>query len=225
MSSARRLAHDLKWKFHRTFDAYQDRRLGIDASGLHQKEELGSTGPHAMHSYVYLGTPHLVLDLAFRRLRIDPRRFIFVDLGSGKGRVLLRAALRPFKRVEGVELSPKLHEATLENLEKAKASGSLCSPVIARNEDAVEYKLPEAPLVLFFFNAFERVVLNKFLDRLEDSLREQPRDCYFIYVNPRNGDCIEQRPFMQAMPMSRPTRMLIRLLSPWPLALYRSATA
>jgi hypothetical protein len=221
MSPIRKFAHNMKWRFHCIFDSWQDRRLAIDASGLHEQEQLASSGPNARYSYVYLGTPHLVIDLAFRRFNVDPSRFTFVDLGSGKGRVVVRAATRPFKRVEGVELSPKMHNVALENVHNANVAGKLRSPVFVRNEDVLKYDIPETPLVLFFFNSFQRVALNKFLDKLQQSLRDRPRECYFVYVNPRNGDCVEERTLMRAVPISRLMRIIIRLLSPWPMAIYR----
>lgn len=224
MSWTRKFAHDVKWRFHQIFDAWHDRRLGIDASGITKRDELQSSGPNARHSYVYLGTPHLVLNLVFRRLRMDTSRFTFVDLGSGKGRVILRAAAHRFKRVEGVELSPAMHRIALENVDKANVAGALRSPVIIRNEDAVQYDLPKTPLVIFFFNSFERIVLTEFLNKLGRSLHDCPRECYFIYVNPRNGDCLAQGSFMREMPASRLARAIVRLLSPWPLALYRSSS-
>jgi SAM-dependent methyltransferase len=226
MSVPRKLLHDLKWQFHRIFDAWQDRRLAIDASGLINRDELASSGPNAKYSYVYLGTPHLVLSLAFRHLRIDPNRFTFVDLGSGKGRVVIRAAMRQFKRVEGVELSPKMHRVALENVDRARVhiARALRSPVIVRNEDVLAYDIPQTPLVLFFFNGFERVVLIKFVEKLERSLRDHPRECYFIYLNPRNEDCLEEHALMRKVPTSRLTRLMVRLLSPWPLAIYCSSS-
>lgn len=222
MSLARKLLHEIKWRFHTTFDAWRDRRLSIDASGLLNKDELASGGPNAQYSYIYLGTPHLILSLVFRRLRIDPSRFTFVDLGSGKGRVVIRAAIHGFRRVEGVELSPKMHRVALQNVEHATANAGQALPVAVLNEDALEYDIPETPLVVFFFNAFERVVLAKFVARLEQSLRDHPRECYFLYVNPKNGDCLEELCSMRQMPFSSSMRWAVRMLSPWPLAIYVS---
>jgi hypothetical protein len=59
---------------------------------------LSLQGPNAEHSTEYIGTPTWVLSRALDRLQLDPRDFVFVDLGSGKGRVILRAATRPFRR-------------------------------------------------------------------------------------------------------------------------------
>jgi cyclopropane fatty-acyl-phospholipid synthase-like methyltransferase len=74
------------------------------------------------------------LSRALDRLQLDPRDFVFVDLGSGKGRVILRAATRPFRRVEGVEFSEPLHRVALRNIDNARAapgrSGRRSSPII-----------------------------------------------------------------------------------------------
>lgn len=215
--------HGIKWRFHRAFDAWQDWRLAIDASGLLQKDELESRGANARHSHVYLGTPHLVLSLAFRRLRIDPNEFTFIDLGSGKGRVVVRAAMRPFKGVVGVELSPRMHRVALENIHLAANAHALCAPATVHNEDVIAYDLPKTPLVFFFFNAFERVVLIEFIEKLKQSLRDHPRECYLIYLNPRNDDCLLAKNLMRKLPSSKLSQLLTRLLSPWPLAIYRTS--
>jgi hypothetical protein len=44
--------------------------------------------------------------------------FTFIDLGSGKGRVLLMAAAYGFKRIIGVEFMPELHRVAEENIRK-----------------------------------------------------------------------------------------------------------
>lgn len=225
MNFIRKLAHETKWRFHQAFDAWKDRKLGIDASGRTETWDLGSEGPNATHSYVYLGAPHLVLDFIFQRLNIVVSRFTFVDLGSGKARVVLRAATYPFRQCEGVELSRKVHDVAVENVARAERTGALRSPVVVLNEDALEYRLPATPMVLFFFNPFDRVVLKQFMEKLERSLRDNPRECYFIYLNPRSRDCIDAIPVIREIPLSRMTRAMIRVLSPWPLALFHAPVA
>jgi hypothetical protein len=44
--------------------------------------------------------------------------FTFIDLGSGKGRVLLMASDYPFKRIIGVEFMPELQRVAQENIRK-----------------------------------------------------------------------------------------------------------
>ena len=44
------------------------------------------------------------------------RDFTFIDLGCGKGRVLLMASDYPFKKIIGVEFMPELHRAAQKNI-------------------------------------------------------------------------------------------------------------
>ena len=48
-----------------------------------------------------------------REIRPDD---VFIDLGSGMGRMVLEAARYPFKRVIGVELVEQLHDLARANL-------------------------------------------------------------------------------------------------------------
>ena len=207
---------------YRIFDRWADRSLGIDASGLHRPEELRLRGGNARHAVEYFGTPALV----FRRAisGIDPRRFTFVDFGAGKGRALLLAAARPFLRVEGIELADTLHLEAERNIARAYERGLMRAPVITHHQDAAAYELPPEPLILYLFNPFGAPVLDRVLDNVERSLRRSPRDIYAIYVNPEQAHCFETRPNWQRMPRTPWQRMLDRLVSPWPIAIYRALT-
>jgi len=55
---------------------------------------------------------------ALRQQAGDFHDFIFIDLGSGKGRTLLMASDYPFRRIVGVELLLALHQIAQENLEQ-----------------------------------------------------------------------------------------------------------
>lgn len=204
-------------------DRWQDWRLGIDASGRHWPSELSLQGPNAGQASEYIGTPTWVLSRALDRLDIDPRDFVFIDLGSGKGRVILRAGARPFRRVEGVEFSEPLHRQAAENIASAEAAGTLRAPVVTHNIDATAYELPRENLVIYSFSPFGKKVMQHFADRLLASLRACPRECYFIYLNPQHPDCLGDA-FEPLAPSNRQAA-LDRLISPWPLAIYRNREA
>ena len=125
-------------------------------------------GPNAEQSTEYIGSPTWVLSRALDRLQLNPRDFVFVDLGSGKGRVILRAATRPFRRVEGVEFSEPLHRVALRNIDKARAAGALRAPVVAHNSvmDATAFDPPREPLVIYSFNPFGKKIMQRFVERL-----------------------------------------------------------
>lgn len=220
---ASRLAQVAQTRVHRhVLDPLEDRRLAIRAAGRLKPEELALKGRNAQYARDYFGSPSWVFDRALDALNIDMSRFVFVDLGCGKGRVLLRAATRPFARVEGVELSRPMYDIALANIDQAKAAGAIRAPVVAHHADVAAYKLPAEPLVLYVFHAFEAVVLRQLLERLERSLRGQPRECHFIYLNPAHQDQFVHCPSLEEAPRASWARMLDALISPWPLAMYRT---
>lgn len=47
----------------------------------------------------------------------QPREYIFIDIGCGKGRVLAIASKLGFRRVIGIEMSPELCRVAVENSE------------------------------------------------------------------------------------------------------------
>ena len=110
--------------------------------------------------------------------------FVFVDLGSGKGRTLLMASDYPFRRIVGVELLPALHEAAQENLSKYRSESQKCFALESICADATGFSFPAEPMVLYLFNPFPESGLRRMMANLEQSLREHPRAVYALYHNP-----------------------------------------
>src|ERR1700682_5213315 len=85
-------------------------------------------------------------------LKIDFREFTFIDLGSGKGRVLLMASDYPFRRIVGIELFPDLQRLGQENLSQYKSDSQPCFAVESILGDARTFAFPPEPTVLYLFN-------------------------------------------------------------------------
>jgi SAM-dependent methyltransferase len=117
-------------------------------------------------------------------LKIDFPRFVFIDIGSGKGRVLLMAANYPFRRVVGVELLPALHRVAEENIRKYKNTSQQCFAIEAICGDAHDFVFPTHPLVIYLFNPLPEAGLGQLMANLECSLQQTPRPVYVIYHNP-----------------------------------------
>jgi SAM-dependent methyltransferase len=203
-------------------DPWYDRQLGIDAGGAIVTSQLALTGKHADFGTEYLGTPALIFRRAISALAIDKRRFVFVDFGCGKGRVLMLAAQQPFLRVEGVELSERVHAIALDNIGRAKARGALRAPVIAHCLDAADYELPPEPLVIYLFHPFEAEVMSVIADKIEASLRENPREIYVVYLNAVHRQYLARSQRLKELPRSFFARALDRLVSRWKIAVYHS---
>lgn len=134
-------------------------------------------------------TPYQPTDPALFRemletLNIDFGEFTFIDIGSGKGRVLLMAADYPFRRVLGIELLPALHRIAQENIQKYKSDSQKCFMVESMCGDAREFAFPAEPTVLYLFNPLPESGLVKVLANLEQSLQASPRPVYVLYHNP-----------------------------------------
>src|ERR1017187_8808361 len=127
---------------------------------------------------------HEMLDALRQQSHSDFHDFVFIDLGSGKGRTLLMASDYPFRRIVGVELLPALHRAAQENLSRYRSESQKCFALESVCADATEFPFPSESTVLYLFNPFPEVGLKRMIANLEQSLREHPRAVYVLYHNP-----------------------------------------
>ena len=106
----------------------------------------------------------------------DWGRFTFVDLGSGKGRMLLAAAGLPFRKIVGVELRSQLHWQALDNVRRYRFGTLACRDIQCLNVDATEFAFPDGNLILYLFKPFGGDILRRVWRRLEESIERSPRD-------------------------------------------------
>jgi len=137
----------------------------------------------ALHSAYQPIEPKLFREIV-NSLGINFSRFIFVDIGSGKGRALLMASEYPFRRVLGVELLPELNSIAQENIRKFSGRNLPCAPIEAVCGDATEFVFPEGPLVILLNNPLPEGGLRKLVGNLEGAVRAAQRETFVIYANP-----------------------------------------
>ncbi len=208
---------------YRLLDPRYDRRHGIQTGGMHYPDQLAIESENARHSTESGPTPVRLFARILRSLGdIDFRRFTFVDIGSGKGRLLLLASQWPFARVEGVEFARELYEITLRNIERFAARGHRCDHIAVHGIDAADYRIPDGPCVFYLFHPFAAPVLARVLDNIEASYRAKPRDLYVIFYNPKFEELVRARPFLRPVQRSWAARWGDLLLSPHPITVYRA---
>lgn len=127
---------------------------------------------------------HEMLDALREQAHCDFHDFVFIDLGSGKGRTLLMASDYPFRSIFGVELLPALHQTARNNLANYKSESQRCFALEAICADATQFIFPAEPTVLYLFNPFPEAGLRHMIANLEQSLRAHPRTVYVLYHNP-----------------------------------------
>jgi protein-L-isoaspartate O-methyltransferase len=120
---------------------------------------------------------------ACQSLPSDAKTYTFIDLGSGKGRVLIMAHEYGFQNIIGVELSDRLIAVCRQNL----AILGITNVSIAA-EDASTFSPPNGPLVVCMNNPFTPPLFNKVVERLT----EHRLPLYLIYLTPRYRAVIEQ---------------------------------
>jgi SAM-dependent methyltransferase len=135
---------------------------------------------------------HEMLERLREHADIDFSDFVFIDLGSGKGRTLLMASDYPFRRIIGVELLPALHQAAQDNLKKYRGESQKCFALEALSGDATDFSFPVERLLIYLFNPFPESGLRRTMENLEKSLSEHPRSVYVLYHNPLLEDVLLQ---------------------------------
>ncbi len=157
-----------------------DERYGID-SALAYVDPTDVQGDNFNGQYFYLASTVARFRRMLDRLKVRHEDFTFIDLGSGKGRTVLLAGERPFKRVVGVEYSRSLHEIAQQNIEKypLKKAGSF-ELVLS---DVAAYDFPPGQLIVYNYNSFGDEVLTRVLENLDRSVRAQPRQIFLIFLN------------------------------------------
>lgn len=160
-----------------------DRRHGTDTAGLLMPPDWSFEDESLRDQAVgYVPSPEHVTRTMLRALDVPPELFTFVDIGCGKGRVLLVAAERPFRQVVGVEASPALAAVARDNLERARRLRLRCRDLRVDIGDAMTWPLPPGDLVLHLYHPFGPDLLTRFLGRVRAALAREPRRLRLLYL-------------------------------------------
>lgn len=153
--------------------------LPLEAAGVPLADVVRGNG-------VYRPLTEELFRTSIASIGIDAAKFTFVDIGSGKGKVMFMAADLPFKRIVGIEYAAGLHEVAIRNVATYRSKTQKCKDIEAVHADALDYKLPDGPLVLFTFNALAKEIMRDLLKKLDrDAASEKDRPIIFIYTNLR----------------------------------------
>ena len=179
-NNARRLRAAIYQSRRRSYD----RHFSVDTQGSVEISEMGINDKQRKSSNRYEATPHLVFLKMLRSFQIDYRRFTFVDIGSGKGAVLLYASEFPFRRIIGVEISATLNQIAAANIRKFRHNNMRCKDITTLCADGVTFPLPNDPLVLYLWNPFNNEMIEEMFSKIERSLKECPRQVIVMSLNP-----------------------------------------
>ncbi len=168
-----------------------DRQQGIDTAGYIETADLDLSPDVVQRGMPYDATPPLIARFLIEKVAAKARGFTFVDVGSGKGRVLMIAAGFPFRQVVGFEHSQMLNEVAAANIRQFAQAHPDAAPITLAGGDAAHLPLPDGPLVLFLFNSLGPEAVKDFAASLKSSYLLSPRKIICIYYNSAHPDAFE----------------------------------
>ncbi len=183
----------VKYARERANESYHEWRLGIRTMGRLAPQELGIDSPFA---FEYYPADYQTIYQSLRMLPIREGLDGFLDLGCGMGRAVAVAATFPFRRVVGVELSPRLAEVARANVQRAQPK-LRCADVSIITADAQTYMVPDDINFIFFYNPFQGPVLSAALHNIRASLTASPRGLTIVFKNTQHVEpMMEQFPWL-----------------------------
>jgi SAM-dependent methyltransferase len=129
--------------------------------------------------------------------------YTFIDIGSGKGRVLFVAAEFPFRKVIGVEFATHIHQHALRNIQRFRRWGRRCGSIESINANAAEFEFPNENLVLYLCNPFGPEIMGRMLANLSQSLDTHPRHVVIILLWPERSQQVAGTRHMQPWKLTR----------------------
>jgi len=166
-----------------------DREFGTDTESVVPLWRLDIESNHRTEGIRYQTIDPGEIRIAIASLPIHYEEFVFVDLGSGKGRSLLIASEFSFKKVVGVEFSYELNRIANSNIEKYPKQ---CSNVFSLHGDAALYDFPPDNLVIYLYHPFEKPVFCRVLDNLNRSFKGLHREVFIVYFNPKLANLLDE---------------------------------
>jgi SAM-dependent methyltransferase len=174
------------WSLYNTL---VDKFEGIDTAGYISYSELGINTQKGQYGPGFWWDLRMALG---QKVSVDD---VFIDFGSGKGRmVYLAARYYPFKKVIGVEITERLNTIAKKNIEK-NLHKLRCKDVHLVTADVINYIIPDDVTVVYIYDPFGGTVFVNLINRLRISLNRYPREIRILYRHPVMHDCLIENGF------------------------------
>jgi SAM-dependent methyltransferase len=175
-----------------------DLKFGVNTSGLMDGTDLFTGHEHDAFSTAYWGVSPSRWSEVLRRWidTLPPGQvedYTFVDIGCGKGRMLLIASELPFRQVIGVELNGELASIAAKNAEVWRETHLATAPIHVIHQDATKIARPAGNCLFFLYNPFGPEVLRKLLAHLDDDDLKESGALDLVYLMPEFDQVLAER--------------------------------
>ena len=177
-----------------------DQKYGTDTGGYLGPEDLVKGRANDALNNGYSAVAPSVFHEACRRWRetlpaLSGRieAYSFVDVGAGKGRVLLLASELPFRKVIGVELCEELARIAQKNISRWNRVSRPKARIRVVQGDAAKFQWPRTPLLVYLYNPFACSLVAQMAENLAAAAASGSGLADLIYVNPTCADILSKQ--------------------------------
>ncbi len=127
---------------------------------------------------------HSSVDRVFSEISALPCEKSFLDIGCGKGQMLVMAAMVEMDRISGIEFNADISEVAVNNMKSLQIEADVITG------DATEYINLDDYSIFFLYNPFGEESLRKVVLNIRDSINRRPRSTFLVYGNPFYHDAV-----------------------------------
>lgn len=197
-------------------DRREETAAGLDTEASIALADLEFESKNKAEGFAYVPSPGRLARGLISNLPSPLEDLVFVDYGSGKGRVLLVASEYPFKEIVGVEFSRELHDIACSNISRYVSPAQRCRNVRAVHGDATEFAIPAQDCVLYFNNPFAEPVMAEVLANVAAAHEAYHKRIFVLYQQLRHepaSDRTENLAMIAALPFLRERRVSLPSLT------------
>ncbi len=168
-----------------------DTQYGVETEQAVEVSELSDFPGRSVSFRYYALRAHLFAEI-MALISIEPEEWVFVDVGAGKGRVVLLASDYPFKEIIGLEFAPELHAIMEKNISVFHNPSQKCMDIRAVHTDARTYEFSHHDTIFFFFNPMEASALNEVFAKIKTWHQKYGNRAIVLFVYPQTGNRAEE---------------------------------
>lgn len=177
-------------------DCYFDYRFRLETREELLVKDMDISPKDRQHAEKYKPTRARYFQQLMKSLRPNTEQ-VFVDVGCGKGRILILAALYGFQKIRGIEISPSLSNIADRNIRAFKARGRESKEIEVHCRSILNYEFQHDETFFFLYSPFDEYITERFLERLKESICEYPRELTLVFNEFRFPVLMVERPMFQ----------------------------
>src|SRR6185312_2242648 len=173
-----------------------EKKYHIHTTGEDELQSLKDIGIDVSHDSIYMPVNYFILERLMREIVKYDQTKTMLDLGCGKGRVMIVAAAFGFERISGIDISKEF----CNDAARATAAYNQINPHVQFTiitGDAQFYDIPEEICNIFLFNPFDALIMTGVVSNILKSQQGHPRTIRVLYANPQHKSVFLENGFTE----------------------------